>query len=269
MPSVLHQQVRLCCCMSHPSIKAVATCVMPVANTTAPAIGQGHMALCRRPYLRCCLTSSPCKRCCPWRRLCTSLEAWPGICRQISCPNFPSCAADWLILSLQVLRSACWPGNCMMHVHLHYALRNVSYAGHLTANQWSVRHAHCIQVMSAAADRRMLHEKHRIWRTHSTLCAACGLSQPACLLPGCDRLPEALQHIFTGLGLVIKALAKRLAAAAPAMLKCSRRLRFHPVEHVRTMAASAFAFPLRHASLKQLRRAVPAILAGEPQPGCS
>ena len=61
---------------------------------------------------------------------------------------------------------------------------------------------------------------------------------------------------------MIKALAKRFAAAIPAMLKCSRSLRFYHAEHVRSMAAQAFAFPLRHASDKHLRRAVIAVFAG-------
>ena len=100
----------------------------------------------------------------------------------------------------------------------------------------------------------------------------------SCMLPatGCSRIPEALQHIFTCLATVIKALAKRFAAAVTAMLRCSRRLRYHTAEHVRSMAAHAFAFPLRHASEKQLKRAVSAIVNGKhthdavdlPKVGC-
>ena len=75
-------------------------------------------------------------------------------------------------------------------------------------------------------------------------------------------MPEALQQIFTCLSMVIKALAKRFAASIPALLHCSRRLRYYSAEHVRGMAAKAFAFPLRHASEKQLERAVAVIFKG-------
>ena len=75
-------------------------------------------------------------------------------------------------------------------------------------------------------------------------------------------MPEVLHSVFTCLTGIIRTLAKRLAAAIPALLKCSRKLRFHRLEHIRNLAAHAFAFPLRHASDKQLDKAVHGIFAG-------
>lgn len=84
----------------------------------------------------------------------------------------------------------------------------------------------------------------------------------AFVLAGASRIPEALQHIFVCLAAVIKTLAKRFAATLPALLQCSRRLRYHRAEYVRSLAAHAFAFPLRHASDQQLMRGIAAVFAG-------
>ncbi|KAK9808411.1 hypothetical protein WJX73_001754 [Symbiochloris irregularis] len=78
---------------------------------------------------------------------------------------------------------------------------------------------------------------------------------------GGGRMPEVLQHVFPSLTAIIRTLAKHLAGSVPALLQCSRGLRLHAQDHIRSLAAHAFAFPLRHASEKKLDRAMDAIFA--------
>ena len=74
-----------------------------------------------------------------------------------------------------------------------------------------------------------------------------------------------LQATFSALAAMLKHLAKHLVGHIPAMLQHTARLRYSPVQHVRSLAAKAMGFLLRRGVVLGawlLRRLMPAAAAG-------